>query len=109
VVEINKLLARIGASVAVQRRFVADRARLRSPMTAMTLQAERLGAADMPNEARGRLQAVISGGAPRAARPAADLARRPGAGQLRKVSLAAVIRQVLEDLVRWPGKNIDWA
>ena len=62
VVEINKLLARIGRSMALQRRFVADAAHeLRSPMTAMSLQAERLGAADMPAEARGRLDALSRG------------------------------------------------
>jgi two-component system OmpR family sensor kinase len=104
VLEINKLLARIGRSMAVQRRFVADAAHeLRSPMTAMTLQAERLGAADMPDEARGRLQALISG--LQRTRVLLDqlltLARtqEPSAEKMRNVSLEPVIRQVLEDLV----------
>ncbi|MET0856895.1 MAG: HAMP domain-containing sensor histidine kinase [Telluria sp.] len=113
VVEINKLLARIGGSVAVQRRFVADAAHeLRSPMTAMTLQAERLGAADMPDEARGRLQALISG--LQRTRVLLDqmltLARtqEPSAEKMGDVSLQAVIRQVLEDLVPLAEeKNID--
>jgi two-component system OmpR family sensor kinase len=113
VVEMNKLLARIGRSMAVQRRFVADAAHeLRSPLTAMTLQAERLGAADMPDEARGRLQALISG--LQRTRVLLDqlltLARsqEPSAEKMRNVSLEAVIRQVIEDLVPLAEeKNID--
>jgi two-component system OmpR family sensor kinase len=104
VVEINQLLARIGRSMAVQRRFVADAAHeLRPPLTAMTLQAERLGAADMPQEARGRLHALISG--MQRTRVLLDqlltLARtqEPSAGRMRDVSLEPVIRQVLEDLM----------
>jgi two-component system OmpR family sensor kinase len=113
VVEINKLLGRIGRSMALQRRFVADAAHeLRSPMTAMTLQAERLGAADMPDEARGRLQALISG--LQRTRVLLDqlltMARtqEPSAERMRNVSLAQVICQVLEDLVPLAEeKNID--
>ena len=62
VAEINWLLARVERALAHQRRFVADAAHeLRSPLTAMTLQAERLAAADMPDEARVRMQALSSG------------------------------------------------
>jgi two-component system OmpR family sensor kinase len=113
VAEINQLLARVGRSMALQRRFVADAAHeLRSPMTAMTLQAERLGAADMPDEARGRLQALISG--LQRTRVLLDqlltLARtqEPSAETMRNVALEPVIRQVLEDLVPLAEeKNID--
>ena len=82
VVEINQLLARIGRSMALQRRFVADAAHeLRSPLTAMSLQAERLGATAMPAEARGRLDALIAGlqRTRGAAGPAADAGADPGA------------------------------
>jgi two-component system OmpR family sensor kinase len=113
VAEINQLLARVGRSMAQQRRFVADAAHeLRSPMTAMTLQAERLGAADMPDEARGRLQALVKG--LQRTRVLLDqlltLARtqEPSAETLRNVALEPVIRRVLEDLVPLAEeKNID--
>jgi two-component system OmpR family sensor kinase len=113
VVEINQLLARIGRSMALQRRFVADAAHeLRSPMTAMSLQAERLGATDMPAEARGRLHALTAG--LQRTRVLLDqlltLARtqEPSAGKMANVSLELVIRQVLEDLVPLAEeKNID--
>jgi two-component system OmpR family sensor kinase len=48
-VAINRLLARVGQSMESQRRFVADAAHeLRSPLTAMSLQAERLAEAKCP-------------------------------------------------------------
>ncbi len=102
--EINELLARIGRAMAYQRRFIADAAHeLRSPLTAMSLQAERLGAATMPPEARTRLEALSAG--LRRTRVLLDqllaLARtqeprRSGAGL---VALGQAIREVLEDLV----------
>lgn len=104
VAEINELLTRMGNTLAAQRRFIADAAHeLRSPLTAMSLQAERLGAADMPQEARTRLEALIAG--LRRTRVLLDqlltLARTqeanaaaPGA-----VSLDTAIREVLEDLM----------
>ena len=62
VVAIKRLLARVAESVAVQRRFLADAAHeLRSPLTALSLQAERLEAADMSAEARIRLEALRRG------------------------------------------------
>ncbi|MDQ1833735.1 sensor histidine kinase [Massilia scottii] len=104
VVAINALLVRMGRSLAVQRRFIADAAHeLRSPLTAMSLQAERLGAANMPQEARSRLDALSAG--LQRTRILLDqlltLARtqeapREAAG---KVSLAHVIREVLEDMI----------
>jgi two-component system OmpR family sensor kinase len=104
VAEINQLLARIDRSMALQRRFVADAAHeLRSPLTAMSLQAERLGATAMPAEARGRLDALIAG--LQRTRVLLDqlltLARtqEPSAEKMGSVSLEPVIRRVLEDLV----------
>ncbi|HDR9283079.1 TPA: two-component sensor histidine kinase, partial [Burkholderia vietnamiensis] len=62
VVAINRLLARVAQSVEAQRRFVADAAHeLRSPLTALSLQAERLAHADMSSPARERLAALRQG------------------------------------------------
>lgn len=62
VVAINRLLARVDRSMEIQRRFVADAAHeLRSPLTAMLLQAERLSEADMSAPARERLMTLRRG------------------------------------------------
>jgi len=62
VTAINQLIARTVRTMALQRRFIADAAHeLRSPMTAMSLQAERLAASRMPDEARERLGALSAG------------------------------------------------
>lgn len=59
---INRLLGRIGGMIEQQRRFVADAAHeLRSPITALTVQAENLGHAELPPESRRRLAALQSG------------------------------------------------
>jgi two-component system OmpR family sensor kinase len=59
---VNRLLKRVAEAMESQRRFIADAAHeLRSPMTALSLQAERLDAADMPNEARERLRTLRLG------------------------------------------------
>jgi two-component system OmpR family sensor kinase len=60
--QINHLLQRVSLAISAQRRFIADAAHeMRSPMTAMSLQADRLAAADMPIEARSRLLDLIAG------------------------------------------------
>lgn len=62
VVAINRLLGRIGQSMAAQRRFVADAAHeLRTPLTALSLQAERLAATPLPAPAQERLAALRQG------------------------------------------------
>lgn len=59
---INGLLGRVGLMIEQQRRFVADAAHeLRSPITALTVQAENLGHAELPVESRARLAALQSG------------------------------------------------
>lgn len=104
VVAINRMLARVAQSVDTQRRFVADAAHeLRSPLTAMSLQAERLADTDLPDDARARL-AALRGGLERSrhligqllalARAQSAPAAPPGA-----VSVHAVYRRVLEDLM----------
>jgi len=104
VTEINKLIARTARALARQRRFIADAAHeLRSPMTAMSLQAERLAASDMPGEARDRLGS-LSAGLSRT-RLLLDqllaLARtqEPGVEPPIRVSLKKAIQACLEDLV----------
>ena len=62
VVAINRLLARVAQAMDTQRRFVADAAHeLRSPLTALSLQAERLAEADMSGQARERLVTLRQG------------------------------------------------
>ncbi|KAF3998366.1 ATP-binding protein [Glaciimonas immobilis] len=62
VVAINRLLARVDQSMETQRRFVADAAHeLRSPLTALSLQAERLDQAEMSDLARERLLTLRRG------------------------------------------------
>jgi two-component system OmpR family sensor kinase len=102
--EINKLIARTMRALALQRRFIADAAHeLRSPMTAMSLQAERLAASDMPREARQRLGALSTGLL--RTRVLLDqlltLARtqEPGGQPLTQVPLKKAIQECLEDLV----------
>lgn len=101
--QINHLLARVGAAIAAQRRFIADAAHeMRSPMTAMSLQADRLAAAEMPAEARSRLRDLTAG--LRRTRDLLDqmltLARTQDGerGVRQGVSVQSVIRAVLEDL-----------
>ena len=104
---INRLLLRVDSAMQAQRRFVADAAHeLRSPLTALSLQAERLAEAPMPELARERLGALRRGIArgrnlleqllslARAqAAPTVDAAALPA------ISLQHICRCVLEDLL----------
>ena len=101
---INRLLGRVDKSMDAQRRFVADAAHeLRSPLTAMSLQAQRLAEADMSAQARERL-ATLHQGIERG-RGLLDqllsLAQAQAAGDAPQmpVSVQATFRQVLEDLM----------
>ena len=112
-VAINRLLARVSQSMESQRRFVADAAHeLRSPLTAMSLQAERLAEAEMSSVARERLT-VLRQGIERGrslldqlltlakVQSAADSPKSP-------VSVQSIYRRVLEDLMPLAeAKHID--
>ncbi|TAL53841.1 ATP-binding protein, partial [Pandoraea sp.] len=103
-VAINRLLARVGQSMESQHRFVADAAHeLRSPLTALSLQAERLGEAEMSSLARQRLT-VLRQGVERG-RSLLDqlltLAKAQSAAESPSppVSVQGIYRRVLEDLM----------
>lgn len=62
IVSINRLLNRVGTLMDRQRRFLADAAHeLRTPITALSLQAENLEFVDLPPEARDRVGALRQG------------------------------------------------
>lgn len=101
---INGLLARVEQSVAGQRRFVADAAHeLRSPLTALSLQAERLAETALSPQARERLDALRQGMA--RSRNLLDqlLALAKAQSDTRslptRVSVQQIYRQVLEELM----------
>ncbi|MFD1559903.1 ATP-binding protein [Paraburkholderia silviterrae] len=104
VVAINRLLGRVDKAMETQRRFVADAAHeLRSPLTALSLQAERLAQAEMSSEARERL-AILRRGIERG-RSLLDqllsLAKAQSSTELpdAPVSVQGIFRRVLEDLM----------
>lgn len=105
VVAINRLLSRVAQSMEAQRRFVADAAHeLRSPLTALSLQAERLAEAEMSGTARERLAALRQGiergrnlldqllALAKAAQSSTELPKTP-------VSVQDIFCRVLEDLM----------
>lgn len=101
--QINMLLARMARALAYQRRFIADASHeLRAPLTAISRQAECLGQADMPGEARMRLNVLV--GCLQRTGVLLDqlltLARiqEPGLDAPGVVSLEQVMAEVLEDL-----------
>jgi two-component system, OmpR family, sensor kinase len=62
IASINRLLDRIGAMFDQQRRFIADAAHeLRTPVTALSLQAENLDRIELPQESRDRLSELKTG------------------------------------------------
>ena len=62
VTALNRLLGRVDQSMVTQRRFVADAAHeLRSPLTALSLQAEQLADAEKSASAKDRLQSLRQG------------------------------------------------
>ena len=113
VLAINRLLVRVHQSMETQRRFVADAAHeLRSPLTALSLQAERLAEASMSALARERLM-VLRRGIERgrnlldqllALAKAQAVLEQPTSS----VSVQHIFRHVLEDLLPLANaKHID--
>ena len=104
VAAINRLLGRVGQSMELQRRFVADAAHeLRTPLTALSLQAEWLANTEMSANAHERLMTLRQG--IERARALLDqlltLARAQATTGMpgTTVSLRHVYRRVLEDLM----------
>ena len=104
VVAINRLLARVGQSMDSQRRFVADAAHeLRSPMTALALQADRLAATELSPVSRERFE-PLSRGIQRGRKlidQLLSLAAAQSASERAQTTLSVhtVYRQILEDLL----------
>lgn len=101
---LNRMLERVARSVEMQRRFVADAAHeLRSPLTALSLQAERLEAAEMSPSARERLGRLRRGlnRARSLLNQMLTLARvqSPLREEAEDVSLAQAFRQAVEELI----------
>jgi two-component system OmpR family sensor kinase len=62
IASINRLLERIHTMIDQQRRFIADAAHeLRTPITALSLQAENLDQVELPPESRDRIAALKNG------------------------------------------------
>ena len=104
IIAINHLFARVAQSMASQRRFVADAAHeLRSPLTALSLQAERLAEAELPGPTRERL-ALLRQGIDRSRNLLDQMlalakAQSPAEQAILPVSIHDIYRRVLEDLM----------
>lgn len=104
VVAINRLLKRVAQAIEAQRRFIADAAHeLRSPMTALSLQAERLSSAPMSEAARQSF-APLAQGIERSRKLIEQLLALAAAQSVTQraetaVSVHALFRRVLEDLL----------
>lgn len=114
---LNRLLARTDQYMRNQRRFIADAAHeLRSPLTALSLQAERLAASDMGEEARERLQ-VLRDGIRRnrhlldqllALARAQNRTEATPANTEKTATLRALYRRIIEELhLQAAAKNLD--
>jgi two-component system OmpR family sensor kinase len=113
VIAINRLLQRVSDSMQLQRRFLADASHeLRSPMAALSLQAEMLSNVDMPDEAKKRL-ARLRQGIDRGRNLLDQLlslarAQDAKATPTKTISVQQVYRRVLEDLMPLAeAKHID--
>jgi len=104
VTAINRLLARVQQAMEAQQRFIADAAHeLRTPLTALSLQAQRLGSAEMSEEARERLK-TMRDGLERNRHLLDQLlglaaTQRSTAATAREVSLRSVFHRILEDVL----------
>lgn len=110
---INRLLARIGESFQRQQRFIADAAHeLRTPMTALSLQAERLQARELDGD-NAKLAAELYDGIRRNRRLLEQLlsmarAQADGGRTRQNIELNGLLRRLIADLYPLAeAKNID--
>lgn len=113
VVSINALLLRVKQSVDMQKRFVADAAHeLRSPLTALSLQAENIRKIELPPLAQQRMM-ELKGGLQRMRALLEQLlvmarSQETVAHPESSISMEDVFKQVLEDLIpSAEAKNVD--
>jgi two-component system OmpR family sensor kinase len=105
ITSINGLLARMRLLMDQQRRFVADAAHeLRTPITALSLQAENLDSVELPEEARDRVAALRQGmhRTKHLLEQLLAVARyeaKPFAGEMQQVALDHVAKEVAADLL----------
>lgn len=109
---INRLLERVNQLMAQQRRFIADAAHeLRSPLTALSVQAQNLRQADSLDSLRDRVTPLQEGieRARHLTEQLLNLARtQAGASGAVEVSLSALVRELIaEYLPLAEDKNID--
>ena len=110
---INRLLQRVAEAMDAQRRFIADAAHeLRSPLTALSLQAENLAATDLSPKSQERLIPLRQGlqRAKNLLEQLLTLARSQNTrgAQATRLSVAAVLRHVMEELLPMAeAKRID--
>ncbi|MBV8156857.1 MAG: hypothetical protein JO278_04320, partial [Dyella sp.] len=113
IVSINRLLQRLRETMAQQRRFVADAAHeLRSPLTALTLQAQNIDTKAMAPETRERIDDLRAGlkRSSRLVSQLLSLARlQQGAEETRAAVLVKdVVQQVIEEALGFAeSKHID--
>jgi two-component system OmpR family sensor kinase len=105
ITSINGLLARMRLLLDQQRRFVADAAHeLRTPITALSLQAENLDAIELPEGARSRV-AALRQGMHRTRRlleqllAVAKYEAKPLSGEMRRVSFDETAKEIAADLM----------
>lgn len=112
VTSLNALMGRFATSMEQQRRFIADAAHeLRSPLTALTLQAANLGQAPLTVEGEQRVAALQAGlGRTRTLlEQLLTLARAQiSAGTAEEVDVSRLVRRVMEDVMPMAAaKGID--
>ncbi len=109
---INRLLVRVDRLVSEQRRFIADAAHeLRTPLAALSLQAQNLSLADSPEALRERL-VPLQAGIERARKltlQLLSLARlQSGTDARSKVAISALARELIAELLPLAeSRNID--